>query len=1087
MLSFASGIYIAPWALPTAPSGLNATGVGSSQINIAWTGASVPPPDTITRYYIYRNGSLLTSVNPLTFAYSDFNVQPSTTYTYTVAAVGGHGQIGPLSNVASAGTSGTSTGPNFPRVAIVASGGDQSYGQAGTSGFTSYTASGPGTTAYTAVQQLGSFDMVCSLAGSYEGWQASNRNKQNLVQAIKGQGTFPNIKNNSRTPYVFLYSIMESSQNATSGLPYQTFVNLIRANNWWTYETPNGSGTILPSGNSGFFEVNYSYAWPGSVGSFVADTSICGHVYGTLSNGQGPAQTAATYFASALLTTNAQDSRFFGLTNGAAPNADGLFLDNVLAFPNGGGNLGNATASWDGQNTQNNATLAVYPSGASSLISRGQFQFFQTMQSYLATCNPGSTYLNFGNAGNYANTIGYGNLHSITGSALDNTLHGMFVENVSGVAGSGWQNFMTFADILTNYNYGLAYCLSPKLVALGNRFPATDGSSTTTFTTGGTATTVAHGTALEYQSARCMLALTLLNNGYFAVGVSGYNYGVTPYYDEFGDDSLTQVNVKRGYLGQPLSGVPTSALIAQGPLGIWGRQFTNGIALINPWGNGTQTLTAGTLGGVWYFLNGTQAPSVNSGALFQSFTFADGDGLILLNQPGSTQPLTITTTSPLPGATTGSAYGKTLNASGGVPPYTWSLVSAAPDSGSWVQVTAQGVLEGTPSTAETESIVIKVTDSVSTSTQSTFSLTVTASNTTNPTPQSASGTLAGGSTLTVNGTGFGATGPNVILYDDFERATPGQQISLTGLPIGAWSGYNNGSANYLASNVAAHTGSVSMNVIDTALVTNGVGTQAASNTFNLSIGNQQEMLISFWCFTPNQQFVGEFGNNGVSGTAPAPGTYPTDSCWKQTWVQPAKNTITGPWDLCTPTYTGGTWQIQGASGGFDVNLGEAFFSFSTWNRHTTWLRGAPNATGSMSSGFFQALSSEKGMTTFQFGTAAANPLFHSGGTEFSWVNFPGYAAVANKSQAPLYDDVYIAVCPPGQTTGAVACVEIGDASTYTNCKHMTRAICSYTNWTNSQIICTIPATGLDFSAPNGQRYIYVWNANGTVNSTGLPI
>jgi hypothetical protein len=71
--------------------------------------------------------------------------------------------------------------------------------------------SGPGTAAYTAVQQLGSFDIVFPLAASYEGWQASGRNKQNLVTAIKGQGTYPNVKNASRTPYVFLYSIMESA------------------------------------------------------------------------------------------------------------------------------------------------------------------------------------------------------------------------------------------------------------------------------------------------------------------------------------------------------------------------------------------------------------------------------------------------------------------------------------------------------------------------------------------------------------------------------------------------------------------------------------------------------------------------------------------------------------------------------------------------------------------------------------------------------------------------------------------------------------------------------------------------------------
>ena len=518
---------------------------------------------------------------------------------------------------------------NFPRIAIVANGGDQSYGQTTTSGFVSYTASGPGTAAYTAIQQLGSFDIIFPLAASYEGWQASGRNKQNLVTAIKGLGTYPNVKNQNRTPYVFLYSIMESSQNASSGLPYQTFVNLVRANNWWVYESAGGTGTILPSGNSGYFEVNYSYAWDTSAGSAGLDQSICGNVYGTLSASQGPAQSAATYFASALLTNNVLDSRFTGLSNGAAPNADALFLDNCFIFPNGGGNLGASAGYWDGINSITNATIAAYPSGASSLISRGQYHFFNTMQSYLASCNPGSTYLNIGNFGNYANTIDYGNTHTATANAMDGYFHGGLIENVAGVAGSGWQNFMTFADILTNYDYALGYCQSPKLVALQTRLPATDGSSTATFTTGGVATTVSTGTALEYQEMRCMMCMALMRDGYFAVGVSGYDYGITRYYDEFGDDSLTQVNVKRGYLGTPLGAYVTLSN------GVHVRLFSGGCVLFNEWGNGPQTVTASQLtaaiGGTYHFLNGTQQPLINTGGVFSSYTLADADGLPLVS------------------------------------------------------------------------------------------------------------------------------------------------------------------------------------------------------------------------------------------------------------------------------------------------------------------------------------------------------------------------------------------------------------------------------------------------------------------------
>lgn len=612
---------------------------------------------------------------------------------------------------------------NFPRVAVIANGGDQSYGQSTTSGFVSYTASGPGTDAYTAMQQLGAFDIVYPLAASYEGWQTGARTKQNLVTAIKGQGIYPNIKNASRIPYVFLYCIIEASANSGTGQPYQTLTNLVRANNWWTYETAGGSGTMLPSAfGSGNFEINYTYAWNTSAGSAALDAPICGNVYGTLSSSQGPAQSGATYFASALLTNNVLDSRFTGLTNGAAPNADGLFLDNCFCYPDAGGSVGVTNGSWDGIGTQGNNTLGAYPSAASSLLARGQYHFFQTLQSYLASCNPGSTYLNIGNAGSYANVTGLGNTHTATANAIDSTWHGILLEAVAGVIGSGWQTFMTFADILANMDYAFGYCLPPQLVGVNTRLPPTDGSATVPFKTGGSTVTVSAGTALEYQMMRCMLAMTLMRDGYFTTSNSTADYSLVRWYDEFGDDSLTQVNVKRGYLGAATSTYTTLSN------GVHLRPFSGGAVLFNEWGNGTQTVTAAQVstatGFTYNLMAGTQQPTINTGAAFSSYTFADGDGLILIT-PAGTGMLTITNVNPLvPNGTVGTFYNKQMNAIGGVSPYTWSLVSATPNTGSWISVTSAGMVQGTPTTSETETVVIKVTDSASNSVQNTYSLIV---------------------------------------------------------------------------------------------------------------------------------------------------------------------------------------------------------------------------------------------------------------------------------------------------------------------------------------------------------------------------
>ena len=70
--------------------------------------------------------------------------------------------------------------------------------------------------------------------------------------------------------------------------------------------------------------------------------------------------------------------------------------------------------------------------------------------------------------------------------------------------------------------------------------------------------------------------------------------------------------------------------------------------------------------------------------------------------------LTVTTTS-LPDATQGSPYSYTLVASGGLPPYTWSLASGALPNG--VGIDTAGVISGTPTERGLFGVTVEVTDS----------------------------------------------------------------------------------------------------------------------------------------------------------------------------------------------------------------------------------------------------------------------------------------------------------------------------------------------------------------------------------------
>lgn len=134
--------------------------------------------------------------------------------------------------------------------------------------------------------------------------------------------------------------------------------------------------------------------------------------------------------------------------------------------------------------------------------------------------------------------------------------------------------------------------------------------------------------ATDYQSLRYGLGSCLLDNGYISVNPSG-GYSSFAWFDEFGVD-----------LGAPVSGPnnPNNGTYSSGGLtvwqnGVWRRDFANGIALVNPKGNGPQTVTLET---TYKHFSGTQAPSVNNGQSVTSVTLNDRDGVILLRLSSQT-------------------------------------------------------------------------------------------------------------------------------------------------------------------------------------------------------------------------------------------------------------------------------------------------------------------------------------------------------------------------------------------------------------------------------------------------------------------
>jgi len=99
-------------------------------------------------------------------------------------------------------------------------------------------------------------------------------------------------------------------------------------------------------------------------------------------------------------------------------------------------------------------------------------------------------------------------------------------------------------------------------------------------------------------------------------------------------------------------------------------------------------------------------------------------------------PLTITTAT-LPAATVGAAYTATLTATGGTPPYSWSIASGTLPAGLTL-AGGTGVISGTPTATGTSSFTVQVTSAALDSATAPLSITVNSASTSiwpsNPTP-----------------------------------------------------------------------------------------------------------------------------------------------------------------------------------------------------------------------------------------------------------------------------------------------------------------------------------------------------------------
>lgn len=248
---------------------------------------------------------------------------------------------------------------------------------------------------------------------------------------------------------------------------------------------------------------------------------------------------------------------------------DGFFMDNTFWKPNVDGD-------WD---NDGKIEMRSDPAAAAHLRA-GYATWFKTMRLL------GAGKFQIGNIGSI------GEANSVL-TEYNNLIDGGVLE---GGIGKEWsvENHAGWTQMMARYRRVMANIREPKLLMFNQ-----------------------WGDPKDYRAARYGIASCLLDDGYHSFTDTAKGYTGVVWFDEYD-----------AKLGQATSIPPTKAWQS----GVFRRDFEGGIALVNPKGNGKQTVT---LEGEFVALKGTQAPSVNNGATVKEVTLQDRDGIILMRKDGA--------------------------------------------------------------------------------------------------------------------------------------------------------------------------------------------------------------------------------------------------------------------------------------------------------------------------------------------------------------------------------------------------------------------------------------------------------------------
>jgi hypothetical protein len=186
-------------------------------------------------------------------------------------------------------------------------------------------------------------------------------------------------------------------------------------------------------------------------------------------------------------------------------------------------------------------------------------------------------------------TLLVGNSDNLSSAEYTQRLNGGFLEAMIGKLWSveSWQGWEA---ALKRYYIFMENTAAPKLVGFN-----------------------VWGRLNDFQRMRYGLATCLLNDGYFSYTDESKGYTNVTWFDEF------EVN-----LGSPLDSPPNQPWQS----GVYRREFTNGLVLVNP----TKSSRTIRLEPGFMRINGKQAPLINNGKPAETVTLGSKDGLVLVRR-----------------------------------------------------------------------------------------------------------------------------------------------------------------------------------------------------------------------------------------------------------------------------------------------------------------------------------------------------------------------------------------------------------------------------------------------------------------------